>query len=62
MSVTNTSTQTTQQVTPAGSTPVTTTLTIDDSGGGSTTVTRTINKATPPGVITVTSTMTITDH
>lgn len=62
MSVTNTVTRTIQQVTPEEFIPVTTTLTIDDSGGGSTTVTRTITKSTPPGVTTLTSTMSITDH
>ena len=62
MSVTNVVTQTTQQVTPEGSIPVTTTMILEDSGGGSTTVTRTINKSVPQGVTTLTTTMTITDH
>lgn len=62
MSVTTTVTQTTQQVTPSESIPVTTTMTIEDSGGVSTTVTRTVNKATPAGFIPVTTTMTITDN
>jgi hypothetical protein len=49
MSVANIVTGTIQQVTPEESIPVTTTLTIGDSGGGSTTATRTITKSTLAG-------------
>ena len=62
MSVTTTVTKIFQEVTPAGYTPVTVTQTIDESGEGSTEVTRTLNRPVGPGVRTFTSTMTITDH
>jgi hypothetical protein len=62
MPVTTTVTRTIQEMTPAGSTPVTVTQTHKESGGASATITRTFNQPVPPGVRNVTSTMTITDN